>query len=270
MTSSKAPPIITLTTDFGLSDHYAGTLKGVLLSRCPGAQIIDISHEIPKFSIAAGAYTISQAAPYFPAGTVHVIVVDPGVGTARRAILLEAIDQIFIAPDNGVLSLIAAKDEAARAREITNRDLWLPSPSHTFHGRDIFAPVAAALAGRSARPEEAGPVIEQIEHLAGFKPERTGENTWRGKVLTVDHFGNIITNFPSSAFPQIARAAFRLELGNREICEFRNTFGSADQDVAFAYFGSAGYIEVGMNRRSAATYLGVGPGETVLLRVTIG
>ncbi|HEY7304564.1 MAG TPA: SAM-dependent chlorinase/fluorinase [Bryobacteraceae bacterium] len=270
MTPSKAPAIITLTTDFGLSDHYAGTMKGVLLSRCPGAQIVDISHEIPKFSIAAGAYTISQAAPYFPAGTVHVVVVDPGVGTARRAILVEAIDQVFIAPDNGVLSLTAARDAGARAREITNRSLWLPSPSHTFHGRDIFAPVAAALASGTAQPAEAGPVIEQIEQLTGFEPERTGENTWRGKILSVDHFGNIVTNFPSSAFPQIARATFQLELGNREIRHFQNTFGSASPDLCFAYFGSAGYVELGMNRRSAAAFLGVGPEETVLLRVTIG
>lgn len=266
----KAPAIITLTTDFGLADHYAGTMKGVLLARCPGAQIVDISHEIPRFSIAAGAYAISQAAPFFPAGTIHVVVVDPGVGTTRKPILVEAIDQAFIAPDNGVLGLVTAKDVHTRAREITNRGLWLPSPSHTFHGRDVFAPVAAALASGASRPDEVGPLLRQIEQLAESQPERLDQNTWRGKVLSIDHFGNVITNFPSGAFPQIAGSRFKLELGNHEICDFQTTFGISSRDHCFAYFGSAGYVELGMNRQSAAAYLGVVPEEMVLLRVTIG
>jgi S-adenosylmethionine hydrolase len=270
MTRLKAPAIITLTTDFGLADHYAGTMKGVLLGRCPSAQIVDISHEIPRFSIEAGAYTISQAAPYFPAGTIHVVVVDPGVGTARKAILVEAIDQVFIAPDNGVLGLVTERDVHTRAREIANVALWLPSPSHTFHGRDVFAPVAAALASGAARPDEVGPVLRQIEQLAGSQPDRLDENTWRGKVLSIDHFGNVITNFPSGAFPQIAGSAFKLEVGNHKICDFQTTFGVAARDRCFAYFGSAGYVELGMNRQSAAAYLGVLPEEMVLLRVTIG
>src|ERR1700761_6608992 len=120
MSASRVPPIVTLTTDFGLADHYVGTMKGVILSRCPEAQLVDISHEIPPFSIYSAAYTIDQAAPNFPAGTVHLIVVDPGVGTARRGLCAEALGQVFVAPDNGVLSLIAARDANLRARELTN------------------------------------------------------------------------------------------------------------------------------------------------------
>lgn len=264
-----APAIVTLTTDFGLADHYVGTMKGVLLSRCPHAQIVDISHEIPPFSIGAGAYTISQAAPYFPAGTIHVIVVDPGVGTARRPILLEAFGQLFIAPDNGVLSLIGERDQQITVREITNRDLWMPSPSSTFHGRDIFAPVAAALAAHTVRPDAVGPIVDEIEKLPGLQPEQVDKDTWRGTILSVDHFGNVITSFLGSAFPQIAHQAFTLEAGKHKIRDFRATFGDAAGDLCFAYVGSGGYVEVGRNQRSAAAFLGIRPGETVVLRVTI-
>ncbi|HMF78018.1 MAG TPA: SAM-dependent chlorinase/fluorinase, partial [Bryobacteraceae bacterium] len=130
MLSVSRPPIITLTTDFGLTDHYVGVMRGVLLSRCPDARVVDITHEIAPFSLYGGAFAVDQAAPYFPEGTIHLVVVDPGVGTARKPLLVEAMGQIFIAPDNGVLSLIAARDGNLRAREIANRDLWLPSPSN--------------------------------------------------------------------------------------------------------------------------------------------
>ena len=264
-----APSIVTLTTDFGLTDHYVGTMKGVLLSRCPHAQLVDISHEIPPYSIAAGAYTIGQAAPYFPSGAIHVVVVDPGVGTARKPILLEASGQFFIAPDNGVLSLISGGNQHATAREITNRDLWMPSPSNTFHGRDVFAPVAAALAARAARADQVGPILDKIEKLPGLHPEQIDKDTWRGSILSVDHFGNVITSFRAGAFQQITHDAFTLEVGKHKIGSFRTTFGAAAGDHCFAYFGSGGYIEIGINQRSAAALLGVTPGETALLRVTI-
>ena len=269
METAKAPAIVTLTTDFGIADHYVGTMKGVLLSRSPHSQIADISHEIPPFSIAAGAYTISQSAPYFPAGTVHVIVVDPGVGTTRKPILVEALNQLFIAPDNGVLSLICEKESEIIAREITNRDLWMPSPSNTFHGRDIFAPVAGSLAAGAARPEDVGPVLKQIEKLRGLQPEQVDNDTWRGSILSVDHFGNVITSFRACAFPQLANHAFTLTVGKHKISDFRTTFGQAAASLCFAYFGSGGYVEIGINQRSAARFLRVRPGETVLLRVTI-
>ncbi len=270
MTSTRTAPIITLTTDFGLMDHYVGTMKGVLLSRCPGARIVDISHQIPPFSTHSGAYAISQAAPFFPAGTVHVVVVDPGVGTSRRALLMEAEKQYFIAPDNGVLSLILLRyGSGAKKWEITNRGLWRDPPSDTFHGRDVFAPVAAALASGNAKPEDVGPEIEGITILRDLEPREVEAGLWRGGVLSVDHFGNVITNFSCRDFPEIPRTQFTLKTGGEEITKFRATFGQAESGLCFAYFGSSGYVEIGINRSNAAERLGVAPGSEITLRVTI-
>lgn len=267
MQPSREPPIITLTTDFGLADHYVGTMKGVLLSRCPDARLVDIAHEIPAFSIRAAAYILDQAAPYFPAGTVHLVVIDPGVGTARKPVLVEALEQQFVAPDNGVLSMIVARDAAAKMYEITNRDLWLPSPSSTFHGRDIFAPVAAALANRSAVAKHVGPLAPAIELLSDLNPEQTAAGLWQGRVLSVDRFGNVITNFSAAIFSQIASSRFALCVPTREITAFRATFGEAPQGLSFAYFGSSGYIEIGMNQGNAAAELKVGPEDSISLRL---
>ncbi|MGH9583520.1 MAG: SAM hydrolase/SAM-dependent halogenase family protein [Bryobacteraceae bacterium] len=267
MEAPNRSPIITLTTDFGLLDHYVGTMKGVVLSRCPEARLIDISHEIAPFSIYAGAYAIDQAAPYFLPGTVHVVVIDPGVGTARKPILAEALGQIFIAPDNGVLSLIFARDRQAKAREITRRDLWLENASATFHGRDIFAATAGAIASGAAKPCEAGPELQEIEKLADLEPVETAAGVWRGRILSVDRFGNAITNFPSSKFTELVLARFCLSIGSHQIRGFRETFGAAEPEECFVYFGSSGYAEIGMNRQNAAERLGAVPGARVHLRL---
>jgi hypothetical protein len=254
------PPIITLTTDFGLQDHYVGAMKGVILSRCPEAHLIDITHDIPPFSLYAGAYAIDQAAPFFPPGAVHVVVVDPGVGTDRKPLLVEFQEQFFIAPDNGVLSLALARNGRGTAREITNRDLWLPHPSSTFHGRDIFAPVAAALASGTARPENVGPLLENIQQLPGFTPVELERGAFRGRILSVDRFGNVITNFrPPSG-------SFSLTVGQHVIAEFRQSFGSAAPDLLFAYSGSSGYLEIAVNQGSAAQKIGAAAGDTAILR----
>jgi S-adenosyl-L-methionine hydrolase (adenosine-forming) len=260
-------PLVTLTTDFGLADHYVGTMKGVLLSRCPGVRLVDISHEIPPFSIYSGAYTIDQAAPYFPSGTIHVIVIDPGVGTARKPMLVQALRQYFIAPDNGVLSMIMKRDATAKAREITNRDFWLSSPSSTFHGRDVFAPVAAALASDSVKPVELGPRLTKIELLPDLEAQQIKPGQWQGKLLSIDHFGNVITNFRSDAFPMLATSRFSLGLGTRRITSFQRTFGEAPDGLCFAYFGSSGYIELAAKQQSAADALNAAPGDPVTLRL---
>lgn len=267
MASVRPVPIITLTTDFGLRDHYAGTMKGVLLSRCPDARLVDISHEIAPFCILSGAYTIDQAAPYFPRGTVHLVVVDPGVGTSRRPILLEALGQHFIAPDNGVLSLIVARDEIWKAYELSNPKLWLNSPSSTFHGRDIFAPVAAAVASGAARPEDVGPEIRDIQLLPDLQATQTAPGCWQGKVLSIDRFGNVISNFRSVDFPKFGSREFALSVVKHTVRTFKRAFGEAEQDLLFAYFGSSGYIEIGLNQQSAAAHLGVTAGEVISLRV---
>ena len=263
MTPEPRRPVITLTTDFGTSDHYAGTLKGVLLSRCPDAVLVDISHEIPPFSIYAGAYALDQAARYFPPGTVHLVVVDPGVGTSRRAIAAEASGQTFVAPDNGVLSLILHRSPAARVHEITNPKLWFDRPSNTFHGRDIFAPVAAALAARTSTLDDVGPACDSFERLPDLLPRSVSDGVLAGRVFSVDRFGNVITNFATA---QMLPGEFTIEAGSQNVCEIRRTFGEAVDDVCFAYCGSSGYVELGMNQKSAAEYLGIAPGDPVNLR----
>jgi S-adenosyl-L-methionine hydrolase (adenosine-forming) len=268
MSPPRVPPIITLTSDFGLADHYVGTMKGVLVSRCPHAHLIDISHEIPAFSIPSGAYAIDQAARYFPPATVHLVVVDPGVGTSRKALCIEALGHFFIAPDNGVLSLIVARDRSAVARELTNRNFWLDSPSSTFHGRDIFAPSAAALASGAARPQELGPVLSRIEVLPDLEPEQVHENLWRATILSIDHFGNAITNLKRDHFYHVSFTPFTLEAGADRVTAFHETFGAAPAGVPFAYFGSSGYLEIGMNQHSAAAALDLRPGARVTLRVS--
>jgi len=257
---------ITLTTDFGLTDHYVGTMKGVLRTRAPHAQLVDISHSIPAFSIHAGAYAIAQAAPYFPAGTVHLVVIDPGVGSARRGLLACVDEQRFVAPDNGVLSLVAAN---ARAKpkffELTNRTLWATAPSATFHGRDIFAPVAAALA-MGAEASQVGPEITDPALLADLAVSQNGNGRWQGIVLSIDHFGNVITNFPASEFAGLLRN-FAFRAGGGEVTVLHSTFSDGLPGVCFAYSGSSGFIEFGMNRGRASDYLLLRAGDAVSLQI---
>lgn len=259
------PPIITLTTDFGLQDHYAGTMKGVILARCPNAQVVDITHEIEAFSILAGAYAISQAACYFPASTVHVVVIDPGVGTERKPVLAEANNQLFIAPDNGVLSLILSGAARAVVRELSNRNLWLSPPSTTFHGRDVFAAVAGALASARIRPEDVGTVVNRPLLLNNLEPIEIGRGHWRGIVLSVDGFGNIITNLKSIDFAGRLTGSFHLTAGAGEVTEVRETF-SGVPDAAFVYQGSSGYLEIGVNQENAARRYTIRPGDSVDFR----
>src|SRR5579864_6235147 len=174
-------PLITLTTDFGTSDHFAGTMKGVILRIAPTAQIIDISHEVQSFDVTGGAFTIAEAYRYFPKKTIHVVVVDPGVGSTRRPLLAEAAGQYFIAPDNGVLSMIFA-GEKSKVRHITNERYFLHPVSRTFHGRDVFAPVAAHLASGIA-PARFGKLVDDYLRLNFDRPTQTGKSAWTGSVL---------------------------------------------------------------------------------------
>ena len=257
-------PLITLTTDFGPSDHYVASMKGVIFSRCPNAGIVDITHQIPAFNLLTGAYAVDQAAPYFPPKTIHVVVVDPGVGTSRKALLLQANDMQFLAPDNGVLSLILHRYPDFKIRELSNTSLFLPKVSGTFHGRDIFAAVAGALAVGSANSVDVGPELEQLIRLPGLTPRFENE-TWQGLVLSVDHFGNIVTNLPSVEFEAIQRQSFRIFVNDQTVLHYYSTFGDVPRGVEFAYFGSSGYIELGMNQANAAALWNVTPGNAVTL-----
>ena len=257
--------VITLITDFGLADHYVGVMKGVILGICPAASIVDISHEVQPFEIAQGAFLISQAWRWFPPKTVHLVVVDPGVGTARRPILVEAHGQYFIGPDNGVLAMVYT-DFPHKVREITAEKYMLPERSRTFHGRDIFAPVVAHLAS-GVRASSMGKPIEDHLKLAFHKPQRTSKRAWSGTVLHVDRFGNLITNFHLDEFGDVRTRPFEFAVGPQRVHRLSLTFAEAEPGEAFAIVGSSGYVEIAVNQGSAARTLGCGVGAPVDLQL---
>jgi len=266
MRKQAAGGVITLTTDFGTRDHYVAAMKGVLASLCPRARVIDMTHDLPPFGILAGAYSIHQAAPFFPAATIHIVVVDPGVGTSRRALLVDTGHHFFLAPDNGVLSFVLRQNPDAHVWELTNRRLWLDAVSPTFHGRDVFAPVAAALAAGKATPKDTGWRYGDPLILDSLEPAEIKRGVWRGMVLSVDRFGNVITNFSSEGSAAALERGFRLEIGRHRVTAFHQTFGEAPSGELFGYRGSSGYLEIAMNQCSAAERLGIRPGAALTLR----
>lgn len=257
--------IVTLTTDFGASDHFAGVMKGVILGIAPEARIVDITHQIGPYQIPEGGFTIAQAYPYFPRGTVHVVVVDPGVGTSRRPIVAAASGQYFVAPDNGVLSMVYAA-AAHTVRAVTARRYLLEKVSRTFQGRDVFAPVAAHLA-RGAGAARMGKPIEDYLRLDFFTPVRTAKRAWTGVILKVDHFGNLITNFQATEFPRVAERPFSLQVGLERVTCMVRTYAEAGLGELFLIEGSSGYFEVSQNQASAARRLGCGVGSPVELSI---
>ena len=257
-------PLITLLTDFGTVDHYVAAMKGLILGICPQAEIVDITHDIPAYSIPEAAYTLAQTWHCFPKGTTHVSVVDPGVGSARRGILAEVAGHRFVAPDNGLLSMILSAHPEAKVREITASRFFRHPVSNTFHGRDIFAPVAARLA-TGIRPNAFGNVITDTIIGDFAKPRWIKSGVCRGAVLKVDNFGNVITNLEWDAFESIATQSFRLKLGRHTVRYFQATYSPAPKRQIFALRGSSGYIEVSMNQADAAKFMGVTAGDVIEL-----
>lgn len=257
-------PIVTLTTDFGTNDHFVGAVKGVILDIVPEAAIVDISHAVQAFDVLDGALTISQAYSYFPTGTVHMIVVDPGVGTARRPILASSDGYHFVAPDNGVLSMVYAREERIHVRHITADHYFRQPVSHTFHGRDVFAPVAAYLA-KLVDSHKFGDEIEDYVRFAAPKPKPAGDNKLRGVVLKVDRFGNLITNVTPEDAPALfaPNAAFKIVVGTKEVSEIRTAYAEGAPGEVFAVLGSMGYLEIVANRAAAAQLTGAGKGSEV-------
>lgn len=254
--------IVTFTTDFGTDDHYAGTMKGVVLGINPEAKLVDICHAIPAFDILQGAITIAQAYRYFPSGTVHVVVVDPGVGSARRPIVADTGHHRFVAPDNGVLSFIYEREPAIAVREVTNDRLFLHPVSNTFHGRDIFAPVAAHLS-RGIGIESIGPEISDYIRLGIPKPHRDNGNVVVGSVLKIDKFGNVVSNLTPEDVAQLPGAELRVHVGSAEIAKFQHSYAGASPGELFAIFGSMGFLEIAVNQGSAAEVLQVKVGDSV-------
>jgi S-adenosyl-L-methionine hydrolase (adenosine-forming) len=260
------PPIITLTTDFGLNDHFVGVMKGVLLEIAPEAQLIDISHAVQPFDILDGALTISQAYSYFPAGTVHMVVVDPGVGSARRPIIVSGDRYFFVAPDNGVLSLVYAREERISVRHLTAEHYFLQPRSNTFHGRDIFSPIAAYLA-KGADPEKLGDEINDYVRFGVPRPKPVDERTLRGVVLKVDRFGNLITNITPTDIPKLFESgakAFKIAVGAKgPVTRICSNYAEGAPGEAFGILGSMGFLEIATNRGSANQLLGAGKGSEV-------
>ena len=260
-----ARPIITLTTDFGSNDHFVGTMKGVILDIVPEAQIVDICHSVQAFDVLDGALTISQAYSYFPTHTVHIVVVDPGVGTARRPILASNDKYHFVAPDNGVLSLVYAREDRMHVRHITAEHYFLQPLSNTFHARDIFAPVAAYLA-KEVDALKFGEEVEQYVKFSAPKPKAVDENRLRGVVLKVDRFGNLITNITPQDAPMIFGAEakdFKIVVGSREITQLHNAYAEGAPGEVIGILGSMGFLEIAANRGAATQLTGVGKGNEV-------
>lgn len=263
--------LITLTTDFGLSDEYVGVMKGVILSHAPGARIVDLSHGIPPQDIGFAASIIYSSYRYFPKGTLHVIVVDPGVGSNRRIVLLSSEGQLFLAPDNGVLSMLLTKTNVDSINEVTCDHLFLSPISRTFHGRDIFAPVAAHLANGFS-PDKVGPQLGNKELTTIDLPEvlidqKRGKLT--GSVVSVDHFGNLTTNIHRDEYNHLVGTDFEgsvtVSIKGQVIDGLQTAYSAVSREAPLAIFGSRDYLEIAVNKGNAARYFNASPGDQVTL-----
>jgi hypothetical protein len=258
-------PIVTLTTDFGMKDPYVAEMKAVILDISPDATIIDVSHKIEKFNIRMGAYVLASVSPYFPKGTIHVAIVDPGVGTTRRPILIQTKHSYFVGPDNGVLALAARNEEIEHMRRITNQKLMLPKISSTFHGRDIFAPTAAHLANGTL-PEEFGPEISKIVTPEFTKIIRR-KDMLVGEVIHIDDFGNIITNFGEKELKLMnAKALVNVKLkGVKQKLKLCKSYAEVKPKKPLAIIGSHNFLEISINQGDAAKHFKIKSGDKVTL-----
>jgi S-adenosylmethionine hydrolase len=249
---------ITLLTDFGLDDPYVGVMKAVLLGVCPSAQIVDLCHSIAPYDKVAAAFWIARVFPWFPAGTVHIVVVDPEVGSARRALVLSACGQFFVGPDNGILSGIAQRPGAV-ARQIVPSELGLAPPSRTFHGRDVFAPVAARLLSGSLEFANVGSVVSTL--CAPVLPEPTATASGvSGQVVTIDRFGNALTNIAEP----VAKGRYLARISDLSV-PVLDTYSDAKLGSICAIFGSFGTLELSQREGHAARALGICQGARVAL-----
>jgi hypothetical protein len=272
--------LVTLTTDFGLADGYVGIMHGVIRTICPGVQIVDLTHQVPPQAVSTAAYLLASAYAFFPPHAVHCVVVDPGVGTARRAVAVETPQGRFVAPDNGVLSHALARETPIRAVTLTDPRYHLSPVSHTFHGRDIFAPAAAHLAGGVPLEELGDPVADLIAlPLPGV--QYLSEKRLRGRMIHVDRFGNLITSIgrlrwegekltlgpPAPTPVSFSAAKARVRIGDQILAGLRPTYGAAQPGELLALVGSAGHLEIAVAGGSAAERLGLGLGAEVILEI---
>ncbi len=260
----KPSGIITLTTDFGTADGYVGSVKGAILSIHPKVKLIDLSNNIPSYDIVVGAFHLAAAFPFYPKGTIHLAVVDPGVGSARRPILLVTRNHYFVGPDNGLFSLVVERDPLVQVYELTGDRYFLSRVSHTFHGRDLFGPVAAHLA-KGVPPSRVGTRRSGLTTLPAFHFEENSEG-WKGQILFFDKFGNAFTNihFPSKMGDRMGSVRW----AGRELPLYR-TYSEIPAGEPGAIFGSSGFLEIALRENSFEKQFasrGASKGEEILLK----
>jgi hypothetical protein len=264
--------IITLLTDFGTEDEYVGLMKGVILSINPSITIVDISHRIDAQDIVQAAFAIHSAYRYFPEGTVHLIVVDPGVGTGRDLLALEMKKQFFIAPDNGVLSLLMKEEDFISLTRISNPEYFLATVSRTFHGRDIIAPVGAHIAGGLELEKlGAGIGVTEVVCLDNLQARILEDGELIGRIIAIDHFGNLISNIHSQKLAELYKNGevkkMRIKIGAHTISGLSETYDCVALQAPLALIGSRGYLEISVNRSNAAMALNVRKGDSVRVSV---
>ncbi|HTI36297.1 MAG TPA: SAM-dependent chlorinase/fluorinase [Vicinamibacterales bacterium] len=255
-------PIIALLTDFGTRDHYTGTMKGVMLGICPDATLVDITHDVPPHDVMAGALELAASAKYFPAGTIFVVVVDPGVGSTRRGIAADTGDMRFVAPDNGVLTAVLRETPAKKIVELTERRYARPTVSRTFEGRDRFAPAGAWLA-KGIQLTALGRPVSGIQMLDLPLPEVSADSI-QGVVLRVDRFGNLVTNIDRKAVERLGPVT--IEAGGRSITRLVATYAELPADDVGGLFGSTDHLEIAAPSASAAERLQLARGSSVVIR----
>lgn len=257
--------VITLTTDFGTNDHFVGVMKGVIYTINPDVEIIDLCHQIGSYDIFEAAFTLAQSYRFFPADTIHLVVVDPGVGTARRPILARTIEYKFVAPDNGVLSLILEKEESIEVRHVTADHYFLNPVSNTFHGRDVFAAIAGWLS-KGVEVDKFGDPVTDYAKFTSPKPKRVSESLLKGVALKIDKFGNIVTNIRPDDVPELFAEnppIFKIIINQQEITKLNLAYSMGKPSEMFAIVGSSGFLEICTNRGSAARQLGANRGVEV-------
>ena len=264
--------IITLLSDFGVDDEYVGVMKGVILSIYPAVSIVDITHQIDPQDIAQAAYLIAASYRFFPRGTVHLIIVDPGVGGQRDILAVDHAGHVFIAPDNGVLTLLLNREKSDTMVRIRNADYFLKSVSATFHGRDIFAPIGAHIANGTGLKELGAKIdIEDIVHLEGLNCRLSESGELIGKIISVDRFGNLITNIDSKSLKTLrqkdAENRLQIHFSTHVISDLSDTYVSAAPGSPLALIGSRNYLEIAVNCGSAKRHFKAQKGDAVRVKI---
>ncbi|MFA4911928.1 MAG: SAM-dependent chlorinase/fluorinase [Desulfobacteria bacterium] len=254
--------VISLITDFGTRDGYVGAMKGVILKINPQVRLVDITHEVSPQDIFEAGFILKNSYRYFPDGSIHLVVVDPGVGSKRRAILVEAGDHFFICPDNGVFTFIYELERIKKIVELTNKKYFLPHISNTFHGRDIFAPAAAYLS-KGIPLEDLGEICNDVVRFDIPEPE-TERGIIKGVILHVDRFGNLISNIPEVLFRElVGKGMHEISIGGEVLGDIKGSYSEVKEEQALALFGSSGYLEISVRGQDAREKLKLNKGSEV-------